>query len=181
MEEEKNDHFNILINELEDNKELCINLPELNLRINIDNEEDNVILQMYTENYNISIISDCSPIYMKIEESRFKKGMLKDCLNYLNSLFREDGTLRYSKLTDKVYKNEILFTYYEKLEIAKLTITKQKENCICSVCKEFNTVLTSCQHNLCRYCYVKISKTNTCCEDNCSPILCPICRESISS
>jgi hypothetical protein len=180
IEEVKSD-INVLINELEETNELLIELPELNMRINIDNEDDIIKLNIYTDNYNFHNTSDCSPNYTKIEESFYRKGNLFECLNYLNHLFKDDGTIRYSRLTDKVYDTEESLKGSEILEKAKLTITKQKEIFLCSVCKELNRVFTSCGHNLCRYCYLKIYKNTNCCEDHCTHVLCPICREKISS
>jgi hypothetical protein len=184
MEEEKkeniNEYFDILINELEDNKTLYFEIPELNLTINIENKSDSIYLSISTENYSMALLSACTPIYHEIVNSKYKKGELKMCLQYLSNLFREDGSIKYSKLTDTLFQDDDILDHFNKIEIAKLTITKQKDNFTCSVCKDLNKIFTGCGHNLCRYCYIKMFKNNKCCENNCTPVLCPICRKSLN-
>jgi hypothetical protein len=174
--------IDIIVSELEDNADgfMGLTLPELNMNISVQNGSHFVKLEIFVHNYSINNNSDCTEICCKIEETIYGKGEIPKVLKYLNTLFRDDGSLRYSKLTDKVYNDEDEMKHFEKIEKAKLAITKQTENFSCCVCKEPNKIFTVCSHNLCRYCFTKIYMSTKCCEDHCSDIPCPICRGNIN-
>jgi hypothetical protein len=176
MESIDRDYIDALVSDIENN-DFELNLRELNLSVDIINRERFIEFKISVYNYSIDQTSDCASFTKNIDEHNFKKGEINKCLEYLYKLFNDDGSLRYSKITDKVYDDKDHMIFVERLETAKLLITKQKDNYSCCICKEINKVFTHCGHNLCRYCYTKMN--SICCEENCSNILCPICRENI--
>ena len=79
-----------------------------------------------------------------------------------NILIRRDGFSVFISEKDEI-EDEIF---------AKMFL-KHSEINECSVCMEKNVVITQCGHNLCRICFDKIKKIDTC-------TTCPICRSCLN-
>ena len=166
--------FSFMTSSFEEKKELILPLKELCGIINISvlvNDSATVVIQ--TDNYNSK---NCSYRETSIILEEFQEiANFKNILKFVHSLFNDDGTIKYSRITDKVYDNNEEKENDEKLEIAIMFLLKNP-NTTCSVCNEVNSVHTKCKHNLCRYCYTKMYNDTFCCFRHCIPILCPICR-----
>lgn len=98
---------------------------------------------------------------------------LKDMITFIFD-FRKNHT--YSKVTDWIIEN----TKIDKLEsrcklMNKICNNQDFEECC--VCLEFNSVKTTCKHNICRTCYSRLEPHED--EDGGDYIPCPLCRESI--
>jgi hypothetical protein len=100
-------------------------------------------------------------------------------LKYIHNIFTCEGNLRYSRIVDEIFETEEEMKNGEKIMLAKNTLMNRINECC--VCSESNSILTSCGHNLCRYCFSKMYKLEKCCEEhNCDKeILCPLCKQHI--
>lgn len=99
-------------------------------------------------------VEDCDPI---------------DLLHDVYEIFNTDGKLKYSRITDNVYTSDEELKKEEDYKLAEyFFMRKVVENC--SVCMEPNTVKTSCNHNLCRYCAKLLG----------NKFRCPVCRGKLS-
>jgi hypothetical protein len=90
----------------------------------------------------------------------------------LHSIFKEDGSIRYSKVEDHCFTTDEEQIKKETLTEVKYFLTKT-DIPKCCVCMEPNTVrIDGCFHNLCRLCFNEMCKTT-------SAVSCPLCRETI--
>ena len=127
---------------------------------------------------NCRTINYSDPCYNKLlYHTRFHKDNLIDMINFLFS-FRKK--FAYSKIVDKIVSKD-LFETEEKKCIALINFTTEKEVEKCCVCLDYNTVLTMCNHNLCRICYHKIKNEIEDDEDSdyLTYKICPLCRRRI--
>jgi len=91
---------------------------------------------------------------------------LQHTFETIHKFFLDDGSLRYSTITDNIYETDEEMNIDENIHIAKMFIIKYKPEC--SVCYNINQVFTKCGHSLCRFCFAKMVRQ--------SIHLCPICR-----
>ena len=133
--------------------------------------ENKIILYVITNNYSESYvdrrdIEEHEFLYSKIyniDPDEIEKTM-KDIFLFVYNLKYD---YMYSKIIDHIESKETIKTK-EQIHLSKMLITHNiLENC--SVCMEPNTVLTTCNHNLCRECHIKITKNKK------HPV-CPMCR-----
>jgi hypothetical protein len=160
------------------------------------------------ENFNLIIkfrSADRSSIFIGVDiEDLYKKNLyddnnyhhpeyafkqifpsIRDAIAFLYLQFRKDYS--YSKITDRIEKKKDLIRQEQK-EISYLMFSQNslfdeiKSNYNCCVCFEPNFVMTKCNHNLCRKCFIKIEKKkcNQCDDETyCAFPLrryCPMCR-----
>jgi hypothetical protein len=120
-----------------------------------------------------------SESYKELHNKTFDS--IDNMLKFLLNIFREE--YKYSKITDYIEnKNEL--EKKEKLFISKKILCKNvdKEDMVCSVCFDVNSIFTDCNHNLCRICYEKIKSITYFDEDEEEEVngkQCPICRKFI--
>ena len=90
---------------------------------------------------------------------------------FLKNIYNLNKDYVYSKITDNLVfiseKDEIEDEIFAKMFLKHSEINE------CSVCMEKNVVITQCGHNLCRICFDKIKKIDTC-------TTCPICRSCLN-
>jgi hypothetical protein len=95
----------------------------------------------------------------------------------ISLLFHFRNNYKYSKVIDCIIDN----ARFSKLEMRHKLMNKicnNEEFEECCVCLELNSVKTSCNHNVCRQCYIKIEPHEDS-DDGEEYIPCPLCRESI--
>jgi hypothetical protein len=98
----KQSDMDIMVMDLEEGDgDMTISLPELDMNVFVINGAHCVKLEISVYNYSVHNNCDCSEGTCNIEETVHSKGEIPKLLSYLHKLFRDDGTLRYSKLTDK--------------------------------------------------------------------------------
>lgn len=89
---------------------------------------------------------------------------------FLKNIYNLNKNYVYSKITDNLVsiseKNDIENEIFAKMFLKHTEIND------CSVCMEKNVVITDCGHNLCRICFDKMKKKDSC-------TLCPICRKCL--
>ena len=132
------------------------------------NNEDTITLK-------ITVVDSYKELYSKTFDS------IDNMIKFLLNIFRKE--CKYSKITDCI-ENKDEIEKKEKLFIAKkiLCDSIDKENMVCSVCFDANSVFTDCNHNLCRVCYEKLKFLSYYDEDDEEEIngkQCPICRKFI--
>ena len=146
-------------------KQLPISLNISNIHILIDAVE---IPSFYSENEITFILTYyCDHTITEIYKKQFPS--LKLAFQSLHNSIRNDGSLRYSKITDGIYENDQDMKTAETIQLAKWFLIKYKPEC--TVCYNVNIVMTTCNHNVCRFCFSKMLKINS--------YLCPICRFSL--
>ena len=161
----------ILQDEFETNAELEFDLYyELICDIYICSHEGEIHLVLQVKNYNCKIDA-CTELINETFTT------IDQALSYLNSIFDENGSIRYSKITDHIYENTDEQKHFEKLKTAKLCLINKLEECC--ICNDLNIVLTKCGHNLCRYCFSKMYKLENCCEEHAKKVLCPLCKNEL--
>lgn len=106
---------------------------------------------------------------------------VEDIIKFLLNNFRKE--YKYSNITDCIESKKDI-EKSEKIFISKkiLCDNVDKENMICSVCFDINSVFTDCKHNLCRPCYEKLKILSYYDEEDEEEIngkQCPICRKFI--
>ena len=184
-EDENKEEENVNIFDVEINERNVINLISEDI-INsnkIKNHMQVLFANYKFENFNIIVkfrSVDKTSIFIGIEiEDFYKKSFdendyfhpeysfketftsIKDAITFLYCKFRKEYS--YSKITDRIEKNKDLIRQEQK-EISYLMFTKNssfeeiKSNFNCCVCFEPNFVITKCNHNLCRKCFIKIEK-----------------------
>lgn len=124
---------------------------------------DTYILGIETYNYQDRFCErdDSTNIYRVYSEN------LEACLD--RNIFRDNGRLRYSRITDTVHLTDEDLHKKERYKLAEYFFMKKSvENCC--ACMEPNTVLTLCGHNLCRYCAKGLGRK----------FKCPICRRKLN-
>ena len=91
-------------------------------------------------------------------------------VDFFKIIYNLNSDYTYSKIVDKLVLNS------EKHDLENEILAKSflKHSMIneCSVCNEQNSILTKCNHNLCRICHFKIKRLIIC-------PLCPICRSCL--
>lgn len=208
-DDDEEDEENVNIFDVEINEQNVINLiSEDIINTNKIKNHMQVLFANYKfENFNIIVkfrSVDKTSIFIGVEiEDFYKKSFdendyfhpeysfketfasIKDAITFLYCKFRKDYS--YSKITDRIEKNKDLIRQEQK-EISYLMFTKNssfeeiKSNFNCCVCFEPNFVMTKCNHNLCRKCFIKIEKKkcNQCDDETyCTFSLrrsCPMCR-----
>jgi hypothetical protein len=178
------EYIEIIIKEIINNGTFIINVKEeLNTKIVIEKEKDLLELKALVMDYSLPKCNDCDDSlcdckYSSVFSSIFEENKIIECIKALHNLFNSDGSLTYSKLTDRFYPSSdiSIMKKIEKITKAKIFISKQQDTYTCCICSDLNTVFTQCHHNLCRYCFSKLYN-NTIFSDN--PVLCPICRQKI--
>jgi hypothetical protein len=146
---------------------------DINCEIYIVHENEKIQFILQVRNYS------CKKNTSKIIVNKIFDS-IEDALNYLHNIFREDGSLKYSKIVDQLFESEEEMKYEEKIFVAKQVIVKRESECC--VCGDINSVFTKCEHNLCRYCFSKMYQVNKCCDEHSEHdrlILCPICKREI--
>jgi len=144
----------------------------LNLSVNIINSDITVIL-FFTYDYSIDLsISESSRNLIFRQE--FKNYNSKEITKFLFD-FRKK--YKYSKILDMIEKKELI-EIKEKENIVTTRFFEEKEIDECCVCYEKNNVLTSCEHNLCRTCFEKLT-CNIDYDDMIKLKECPYCRKDI--
>ena len=91
-------------------------------------------------------------------------------------IFHIPNKYKYSKLLDELVLNTELERKEEYITAVSIITHEPINNC--SVCYDENSVLTDCNHNLCRECYYNIKKKLS---KNLSFPKCPICRTQIKN
>jgi uncharacterized protein YeeX (DUF496 family) len=103
----------------------------------------------------------------------FKENLKKNIKEAVKFLLNIRENYKYSRITDFIIKNDQI-EKEEKKEIAFHQICKNKQFDKCCVCYEYNSILTKCNHNLCRICHAKLEVLHDdiiCCYKKC-----PMCR-----
>jgi hypothetical protein len=120
------------------------------------------------QTYNYQITSNCG------ERAQISIYNIDECEGYellsrVYKVFKDDGSLRYSRIVDTLFCSDEEMEKEEEYKYALCFFSRKPvENC--SVCMEPNMVLTSCNHNLCRYCAKKLGKK----------FKCPVCRVKLT-
>jgi hypothetical protein len=151
-------------------------LNELNIDLRIaEHDTDKFVIIIYVDTFEgESILLDV------IDDKSFKQ--IQDVFKFLLFDFRNNYI--YSKILDKIVKVTEQINL-EKYYIASQKLLRQKVFDTCCVCFEYNTVITSCNHNLCRACYAQIKYENTNDDDDDDDDdeqylkKCPLCRNRI--
>jgi hypothetical protein len=158
--------------EFENTCELSFNVDDINCEIYIIPENEKIQFLLQVKNYSCKI-KNTKTILHKVYDD------IESTLIYLHDIFREDGTLKYSKIADEIFENDEKMKTSEQLTISKQMIIKSIDECC--VCGDINSVYTKCNHNLCRYCFSKMFQLESCCEEHEyeKKILCPICKREI--
>lgn len=160
--------------EFQSTYELSFNIDDINCEIYITTSEDEKIqFVIQVNNYSCKIKPTKVMIYRNFDT-------IESSLTYLNNIFREDGSIKYSKVVDEIFESDEKLKYEEQVNVAKRTIINNVSECC--VCGDINDVLTKCNHNLCRYCFSKMYRLERCCSehsDYVKRILCPICKREI--
>ena len=151
-------------------------------------EDDKILVRIDRKDKMFTKINNKPYNYEHYSEYFFKKKFsdIKEIITFLYTKFRKEYT--YSKITDKIEKKTDLL-YQERKEVSYLMLMKNisfveiKSVLSCCVCFEPNFLLTKCNHNLCRKCYLNIEKKkceecneeyNINCDYEYKP--CPMCR-----
>ena len=107
-------------------------------------------------------------------DGKDQESVIKNIVLFISS-FRTN--YRYSKILDKIDENRVLLKK-ERRHIILHKLCKEKDIDTCCVCYDPNTVITDCNHNVCRKCHSKIKEIYD--EDIELEIKpCPMCRQQI--
>ena len=139
------------------------NFNGIEISIDIKFFDENVFLIVRSQLYSVNrILLELKYNYVEEELEDTIEKIIHDVYNLKNDYV-------YSKTLDKIYpkKDKDLF---ENLYKAELFINHRiDEISECCVCYEENTVITNCNHNLCRKCHSTLTVK-----------ICPICRQFIT-
>ena len=145
---------------------------DLNLSLTIIHSDIVVILFfIYDYSEDLSITDSSKTLIFRQE---FKNYNSKEITKFL---FEFRKKYRYSKILDTIEKKEFI-EIKEKENIAITRFFEEKEIDECCVCYEKNNVLTSCNHNLCRYCFENLN-CNIDYDEMIKLKECPCCRKDI--
>lgn len=126
-------------------------------------------------NINIKLGSKIllSYLYIIKEENENIDKLFQEIVKYIYDI---PNNYTYSKLLDQLILN---LKVKEKEEyVTALNVITHKPTTNCGVCYDINSVLTDCNHNLCRECYYNIKKKSN---KYSSCQKCPICRTQIKN
>jgi hypothetical protein len=163
----------ILCKDLEE-KEIVIEYQnELMFDISIKRCPSFYYMIVNVPNYSIATCPEKYSIYDKKEfvfEEEFETS--EKLFTTLYNFFKKDGTIRYSRITDKIYENDEELIKEEEIEMAKNFLCSRKDT-ECCLCDTLSNIFTICGHNLCRYCYKNLFVFN--CRKECY-VKCPVCN-----